>query len=285
MPLCRNTRHKPQPFDRAVMPSGHFPATSLPPVSRWRFRLFARYVTWYLRRNFHALHLLQLRSLESLRGHPVLISVNHPSWWDPLICLYLSTKFFSERTSYGPIAVAGVAKYKFMERLGFFSIEKHSRAGAEKFLRLGQQCLSSSKYALWVTPQGEFVDVRQRPVTIAAGVGHLARRLTAESHSFYMLPVALEYAFWNERYPEAFVGIGEPLLVSDHKTAAEWSALFATALERTQNELSARVTARDAGAFAPLLEGRAGVGGAYDLWRSLKARAQGRRFEAEHGGA
>ena len=253
----------------------------LPRVAGAQLRFFSKYVGWYLRRNFHAVHLLRLAPLEALADQPLLICLNHPSWWDPLIGLQLTQRLFPFRTHYAPIAAAGLAKYRFMERLGFFGIEPGTRAGAARFLDLGAAVLRRSDCALWITPQGEFTDSRTRPVTLENGVGHLPRH----ADSFVMLPVALEYAFWNERYLEAFACIGVPLAVhnSEKRSPAEWTNLFSAALETTQDRLAARVQARDASAFEQMLSGSAGTGGVYDLWRSLKARAAGRKFDAGHG--
>lgn len=254
-----------------------------PHISQWQLRLFASYVRWYLSRNFHGLHLLKLSSIDALSGWPLLICVNHPSWWDPLLSLHLSRQFFADRTNYGPIASAGVAKYKFLERLGFFGIDPQSRSGAQRFLSIGEECLSRADHAFWITPQGEFVDARCRPVVFAPGVGHLARRLSIAARPFAMVPIAFEYAFWNERFAEAFICIGEPVFVEEQRSASAWTEVFARALERAQNALSERVQARDPGAFELLLPGRSGVGGVYDLWRATKARIQRRKFHPEHG--
>jgi 1-acyl-sn-glycerol-3-phosphate acyltransferase len=245
--------------------------------------LFARYVEFYLRRNFHALHLLCLAPLKDLNGWPLLICANHPSWWDPLVGLYLSQRFFGDRVQYAPIAAKGITKYRFFEKLGFFGIEPAMRSGAATFLAIGGAVLARRDGVLWLTPQGEFVDVRRRPVRIEPGAGHLAHR----TDRFVMLPLAIEYTFWNERYPEAFVCFGEPLFVHSGRarSSAEWTIAFAQRLERTQDALSAKVLAREARAFEPLLIGNAGVGGVYDFWRSLKARARGKHFAPQHGGS
>ncbi len=66
------------------------------------------------------LALARLADLDQLAGYPLLVCVNHPSWWDPLIGLYLSQRFFKARRQYAPIAALGLAKYRFFERLGFF---------------------------------------------------------------------------------------------------------------------------------------------------------------------
>ena len=257
------------------------PAAILPPIAKRQLGWFTRYVEFYLRRNFHGVHLVQLGSLHQLDGWPLLICLNHPSWWDPLMAVYLSQRFFKDRRQYAPIAAAGLAKYRFFERLGFFGIDPGTRAGAFRFLEIGEAALSRDDGALWVTPQGHFTDVRQRPVHIQSGVGHLTQRLQRVA----MLPVALEYAFWNERYAEAFACFGRPLFIDNgrDRSVKEWTACFEASLETTLDALSRRVQLRDESAFEALIQGGAGVGGMYDLWRGLKARMRGKKFQPEHG--
>ncbi len=258
------------------------PPAALPPIARRQLGWFTQYVGFYLKRNFHGIHLLTLTPLDSLGDWPLLVCLNHPSWWDPLMGAYLSQKCFKVRDNYAPIAAAGLAKYQFFERIGFFGINPATRAGASKFLALGEAALVDGKNsALWVTPEGQFTDVRQRPIHIQSGVGHLTQRLKRVA----MLPLALEYSFWNERYAEAFACFGQPVFIEDgaSRSAKEWNACFQSALETTLDHLSAKVQLRDPSAFEPLLAGNAGVGGPYDLWRGLKARLRGKKFEPEHG--
>ena len=139
--------------------------------------------------------------------------------------------------------------------------------------------LSQADGALWVTAQGEFTDAR-RPVMIEPGVGHLARR----AGRFAMLPVAIEYTFWNERYPEAFACFGDAIVGDgEDRSSAEWNGLFTKALQTTADALSRKAQLRCATAFEPLLAGRAGIGGVYDFWRAARARLQGKGWQPEHG--
>lgn len=251
-----------------------------PPIAQRQLRLFHAYTSFYLRRNFHSLRVHCLANLDQLQSLPILACMNHPSWWDPLLALYLSGHFFPSRSHYGPIEAGGASKYKFFERLGFFTIDKASRSGAVRFLQIGTAVMSSPKYALWVTPQGRFTDVRQRPVSIEPGVGHLAHRL----RKFSMLPVAFEYVFWNERHPEALACVGHPVIVEDgrQQSPEHWNEVFSSALGRTQDALAERAQRRDETCFEALLEGASGVGGMYDLWRAFKSRLQGKPWQPEH---
>jgi 1-acyl-sn-glycerol-3-phosphate acyltransferase len=247
----------------------------------WQLRLFARYCGRYLRRHFHRLYLLEQSPLRELSDAPILICLNHPSWWDPVIAVYLSQKLFANRRHYSPIAAAAISKYKFFEKLGFFAIDPKTRDGAFRFLQIGRSALATPGSTFWVTAQGQFEDVRMRPTTFQSGVGHLARF----SSGFIMLPLALEYSFWRERTPEAFACFGEPIEVTDgrSRTAAEWTRLFAASVERTQDYLAERVTTGQESHFEELLSGATGIGGVYDMWRAVKSYARGKRFRAEHG--
>jgi hypothetical protein len=99
-----------------------------------------------------------------------------------------------------------------------------------------------------------------------------------------MLPIAFEYSFWNERYPEAFACIGAPVIEDGrHRTAAHWNLLFRDSLQQTANALASRVAARNPAAFEPLLTGNAGVGGIYHLWLASKSKLLGKPWQPEHG--
>ena len=57
---------------------------------------------------------------------------------------------------------------------------------------------------IWITAQGRFADVRARPLGLRPGVARLAE--IAPDALF--VPLALEYAFWDERGAEAFAAFG-----------------------------------------------------------------------------
>ena len=61
--------------------------------------------------------------------------------------------------------------------------------------------MSRPNAVLWVTAEGEFRDPRRRPLRLRSGVAHLLRRLGAGR----VIPLAVEYPFWQERTPETLV--------------------------------------------------------------------------------
>ena len=254
-------------------------ATSAPARSSWLFRAFRKYGLRYVAKQFHAVRLARggYRPPEGLTG-PVVVVVNHPSWWDPMIGLVLSNFWPAEARHYAPIEAAGLVKYPFLEKLGFFGIESETTRGGIHFLRRSLAALAEPNGVLWVTAQGKFVDVRERPIRIKPGVGHLAQRLSEG----YVVPLALEYPFWNESKPEALARFGPPLSLGPAGRIDDWTARIEQGLQDAQDALAEDALSRDSSRFETLLSGAAGVGGVYDLWRRVKSAATGKTFVAEH---
>ncbi|TAD88335.1 MAG: acyltransferase [Alphaproteobacteria bacterium] len=242
---------------------------------RW-FRVFAAYCAWYLPRHFHRLLVAEAPVLPPDR--PVIVYSNHPGWWDPLIYILLADRLFAGRPSYGPMDAAGLAQYPFLDRVGIFGIDTNSRAGAVQFLRTADQVLSNPAAMLWITAEGAFTDPRQRPLTLRSGIAHLARRHPGA----ILLPLAIEYPFWLQSKPEALMRFGAPLVASPDWSVVEWGQELTAALTTTLDHLAAQSIAREDAGFQPLLAGRAGVGGLYDMWRAGRAALSGRSFDPRH---
>ena len=153
---------------------------------------------------------------------PVIIYSNHPSWWDPVLYMLLCGALFPDRAGYGPMEARALGKYGLLERMGVFGIEVDSPRGAARFLSTSLRVLSDPRSSLWITAEGAFTDHRVRPVRLRPGLAHLARRVPGVT----ILPLALEYTFWNESRPEALVRFGPPIEGGVRRGVAEWNALL-----------------------------------------------------------
>jgi 1-acyl-sn-glycerol-3-phosphate acyltransferase len=244
---------------------------------------FTCYSRRYLRKHFHSLRVLRAGAIPETRDRPLVIYSNHASWWDPLVCLVLKDQFFRDRQAFAPIDAAMLARYKFFKQLGFFGVEQHTRRGAIQFLRTAEAVLQSPRNILAVTPQSQFVDVRERPLRFEAGLGHLAARVP----NALFVPFAAEYVFWEERLPEILICFGEPIDVQSHPQPGldpkSWTQFFEQKLTATQDALGRQAQGRNSVEFLTLLHGGAGQGGVYDLWRWFRTRMQGGHFRREHG--
>lgn len=253
-----------------------------PRVSALGMSGFAAYCRRYVRRNFHALRILKSGLPPRDSARPIVIYLNHASWWDPLVCLLLAREFFPDRKSFAPIDAAMLKRYGFFKRLGFFGIEPHTQSGARTFLRTTHALLASPLNAVWLTPQGRFVDVRQRPLQLEEGLGALAVR----EPGAVFVPLALEYSFWTEPRPEILVSFGEPIIpgAAPERLGGEWTRTLGNALETVQDELALRSARRDSNQWITLNRGKSGVNAIYNGWRWLRAQVHGEKFQSDHRG-
>jgi 1-acyl-sn-glycerol-3-phosphate acyltransferase len=244
---------------------------------------FSRYLSWYLARHFHGVRVARGGLPHLLPDRPHVIFTNHPSWWDPAFFLFLQSHFFPRHRGFGPMDAAALARYPILERVGVFGIDLDSARGAARFFRVCTGLLADPANLVYITAQGRFTDTRVRPLRLRPGLAHLARAFP----DVVMLPLAVEYCFWDESRPEALCRFGEPIEVASNGGRAlgvrEWTLQFELALERNLEALSAASRQREAHLFQSLLGGRSGVGGVYDVWRRLRAWSRGAHFDPAHG--
>ncbi len=253
----------------------------LAPPSRRLMALFHFYLRWYVGRHFHALRIAHGERFPCAVTGPLIVYLNHPSWWDPLTCILISRHFLPQADHYAPMDEAALQRYKFFSKLGLFPVEPNTARGAVQFIRQSSEIVTTRNSVLWLTPQGHFADIRRQPLVLKDGMAALLRRLPRAT----VLPLAIEYTYWNERLPEILVNCGEPIKISDgdNYETAQWSESLTMALSTAQQELALLAVTRDASHFEPILEGAAGVGAMYDLWRRMRSGMQGRSYEPEHG--
>lgn len=243
----------------------------------------AAYLDRYFRRHMGALRLARWgRPPDLAADRPLVIVMNHPGWWDGALVVLLGDRLFPDRETYCPIDADMLAKYRVFGRMGGFGVSPDGR-GAADFLATSAEILARPGAAYWITAQGRFSDVRERPLGVKPGVARLAE--IAPGAAF--LPLAVEYDFWEERGAEACVAFGAPIPGEALAALArrERVARLESALADTMDRLATDVRARDPARFATLLSGRAGIGGVYDGWRRVSALLRGRRFDPSHGGA
>ncbi|WP_230530566.1 lysophospholipid acyltransferase family protein [Microvirga roseola] len=234
----------------------------------------------YFMRHMNALRLAQWGVPSVPQTGPVIVYSNHPAWWDAAVYILAADRFFPGYESYAPIDAAMLKQYGIFGRIGAFGVDLETKRGAAAFVRTSAEILSSPERALWITAQGRFGDVRERPLGLKPGVA----RLVELAPDCTILPLAIEYGFWLERGAEAFIAFGTPMRGYDLMDLDRRSRLqrLEGELVRTMDRLSADVQSREPCRFRPVLEGHAGVGGVYDIWRRLRATLRGRAFDPSH---
>jgi 1-acyl-sn-glycerol-3-phosphate acyltransferase len=246
------------------------------------FRLFGLYLGLRFRSTFHAVRMSGAFP-DLPPGRPLIVFSNHPSWWDPALYIVLGNGMFRGRPGFGPMDAQALARYGFFRRLGIFGIDKTSAGGARRFLEVARDVLINcegpkGRAMIWVTAEGHFTDPRQRPVTLRPGIAHLARAVP----DALLLPLAIEYVFWNESRPELLLRFGTPIPADAALRPAEWQRRLQNALASEMDALAADSMSRDKARFRPVLRGEAGSGMTYDVYRRMRAALSGQRFSPAH---
>lgn len=236
--------------------------------------VFRRVVRRYFRRHFRAVLVQRVETLAAATG-PVVVYANHSSWWDPMVSVLLAQVALPGRRHYAPMDAEALRKYPILKRIGIFPVEMSSARGAAMFLRTSQAILEAGG-VLWITPQGKFADAREELV-FKPGLGALAVRVP----ELQLIPLAIEYTFWDERMPETLLRLGPPVRVSGVTSEAATTELK-QALGVVMRELGVSAMARDASAFEPLLRGARGAGGVYGWVRRARAWGAGRPAQIDH---
>lgn len=241
---------------------------------------FRRVFAWYLRRllakRFHAVRAEGASAgvLAAAAGGdaPVILASSHSAWWDPLLGLWVHDRWFTAREACSPIDDAMLAKFRFFRKLGMFGVHPDDPASLRAFVRYVDGVFARDpRGMLLMTPQGRFVDPRL-PVEIRPGIGLVAARHPAAA----VLVAALEYGFWTDQRPEAFLRVARVAPPADVGDARAWHAAIESAMNANAAALAAAVQSRDPARFTSLVGGDAPrINPVYDLWLRLTGRSAG----------
>jgi 1-acyl-sn-glycerol-3-phosphate acyltransferase len=253
--------------------------TNAPHISMPFLRFFRRIVRGYFRRHFHAVRVANPERFSKIEG-PLIVYANHSSWWDPMVSILLAAEM-PQRKHYAPMDAAALEKYGLLKLLGIFPVEMNTPRGAVQFLRTGEAILKSDG-VLWITPQGRFADPRERPIVFKAGMAALAERVASALGSCTLLPLAIEYPFWDERLPETLLYFAEPVHILPGEASESIQQRAIAALELAVEDNQRLALTRNPAAYQLLTKGTLGAGGFYALGMRFKALVTRRPYIPEH---
>lgn len=172
---------------------------------------------------------------------------------------------------------AALRRYPMLEKAGLIPVDPHDPRSLRRFVHTARDVLRQG-HVLWITPQGRFADVRIRPVRLQPGFAHLVRHCS----SVRLVPLAIEYPFWNESRPELLLRFGAPVSVNAGQGVQEVTAQMEHALMDTMDALARDACARDASRFTLLSQGQSRVGGFYDVARRVRQWVRRENFQPRH---
>ncbi|WP_228124343.1 lysophospholipid acyltransferase family protein [Gluconobacter vitians] len=229
-----------------------------------------------IERRFNAVRLSG--DTEALRHRgPLVVCANHPGWWDPAVFAWLQHHFFGHCHGYGPMEAAALRRYPLLEKAGLIPVDPDNPQSLRRFVRVARDVLRQGN-VLWITPQGQFTDSRVRPVQLQPGFAHLVRHMP----SVRLVPLAIEYPFWNENRPELLLRFGAPVSVDEGEGVRSVTARMEEVLTETMDALAQDTCTRDASRFTTFVQKQAGIGGIYDFGRRVRQWVRRENFQPRH---
>ena len=242
----------------------------------WFCRLFRWYARRLIRKNFNALRLAKggadAFAHFDAHGGPTMLLLNHQSWWDPILTIALVDRFTPTRQVYAPMDRAMVEQFAFMRKLGLFGVDLDDPAALKAMVHYASDLARTSRNpSFWITPQGQFADVRA-PLELRPGAAAIASRLDRDGMPPRVLCLAIEFNFWEDRKPEVLL-LAKPCPKPEQSTMSLWQRQMADTMQSAMAELASLAITRDPAAFDSILgRGASGVNPVYDTVLRLTGR-------------
>lgn len=233
-------------------------------------RMFIWLTNRMLRKSFAAVRLehgsrADAEALHRAEGG-VMLLINHPSWWDPIVLTLLRARFFPERPTMAPMDADELLRFRIFLRLGLFGIDPDDPRSARVVLAETERRWNESPRTLFfMTPQGRFTDPRE-PLLLRPGAAMIAAR----HPGLAVGAVAVEYLFWSSKKPEVLLRIRRipnPM----NPTARNWLDAMTTVMDENGRALAMAAMARRETDFETLVDGTS-PRGPYAWWLRLTGR-------------
>lgn len=162
--------------------------------------LVDRYVDWKFRSTFRG---LWARGTWPDGGEPRLVYANHTNWWDGFVLHQLGHA--AGWDTYCVMEEQNLARYRFLARMGAFSIRRGEAVSSLETVRYAVGLLGQPRAAVCIFPEGEIRPLGAGPLRLDRGVELLARVGKARC-----VPLAIRYAFFEHERPDVLVELGAP---------------------------------------------------------------------------
>jgi 1-acyl-sn-glycerol-3-phosphate acyltransferase len=136
------------------------------------YNFFKVYTLWKIRRSFHA---VEVNGTIANKDLPVLLIMNHMSWWDGFWALYLNMKLFHRKFHFMMLEEQ-LRKYSFFNKCGGYSVSKHTRSIVET-LEYTVELLSDNKNLVLLFPQGKIESLYSKSYIFEPGIEYILKKL------------------------------------------------------------------------------------------------------------
>ncbi|NVJ01625.1 1-acyl-sn-glycerol-3-phosphate acyltransferase [Myxococcus sp. AM009] len=208
-----------------------------------------RYIGWKFRAAFRG---LWVRGTLPPGGPGRLVYLNHSNWWDGFVLNQLCQT--AGWDGYCLMDEENLRRYRFLTRIGAFSIRRKDATSSVASLRYAKELLRRPRGVVFVFPEGEHRPFGVLPLRLERGVELLARVAKVEC-----LPIAVRYGFFEHERPDVLLEVGTPHPPGD-------MAVFQEGLETVVRRLAAVTSLED---FTRRVSGARGVAERWDAARGL----------------
>ena len=135
-------------------------------------QLYTLVKIWY---NFHK---VEISCEFTEKNLPVLLILNHVSWWDGFWAMYMNLKLFKRKFHFMMLEDQ-LKKYWFFQKSGGFSVKKKSRSIIES-LNYSVEILSDNHNLLLLFPQGQISSIHVSSFEFEKGVERILKKVSGK---------------------------------------------------------------------------------------------------------
>lgn len=208
--------------------------------SAFYIRFFSLYTKWKLKRTFEQVWVKQ-DYIPQGKSKTVYF-LNHNSWWDGLIPLYLNEFFFNQNAR-AIMEEKQMRKHSFFSKIGAFSIELGNPRSSVSSLRYALSSLNRDKACLFIYPEGRITPPSEATPIFKDGLSWLYKK----SRDIDFVPVGIYMHSFRSAKPELYISIGNSVVHDNELNNKELNELLQNDLEQLLGKMRATAGYTDNG--------------------------------------
>ncbi|PRO66755.1 lysophospholipid acyltransferase family protein [Alkalicoccus urumqiensis] len=223
--------------------------------------VFHPYNTWLIKRHFSRVH-LHRNSHAPASGRTIVV-MNHSTWWDPLLLLYLNQRLWN-LDGRALMDREGLDRFPFFEKVGALPVDTSTLQKTKESLAEASAVLDDEK-PLFLFPQGREVPLGA-PIRISSG----AAWLKTEVPDTRIYNMTFYHGLFHQQQPEWFVYVSE-ITGAPSWSRKQWTSHIQTCMQEQFHFVQDQIFSRDQADWQTVLRGAEGIGAAWEnvkgLWK------------------
>ncbi|HET8866246.1 MAG TPA: lysophospholipid acyltransferase family protein [Gracilimonas sp.] len=170
--------------------------------SRFFIWFFDKYTKWSLKRRFKQVWVKQ--KYQPDHGSKTVYFLNHNSWWDGLIPLYLNENFFRQKAR-AIMEDKQMRQYSFFSKIGAFSINLEDPKASISSLRYAVESMERDNASLFIYPEGKITPVSETEPEFKKGLAWLY----TQTEEIDFVPIGIYMHTLRSSKAELYLSIGK----------------------------------------------------------------------------